>query len=823
MNDGNAENENSDEMKSESPSKRKRPVWEQFEFLSDYKKRAFFRKKFGKNPVRKFVDIPIEEEDDSYSWIGWFLWRNRRSVIQYETDCALRMLTEENRIEIEGANELKVENAEKIVIQMLRNKKVRESGYGQILQIPDHLEHPDFEWIQWLNGRPIENDADADANATADTEQHRLRFAGKQEFWRKTGCTFTFRGKWSPYLVKVKGDGLRIEVRGVTKQTLQRGVDYMMTVKLGKNVENRRSDLEYPLCSRMDIPKQLDVDWMAVIYGVDGHRQREIESAAATECKVRVYCSKFVNQQHLRSYCKITAKTTAKLKAAKQRIRSLVFNENARSKALRENEELRRQQSENGEAWTAGTGTATATNSDSKSKSTTSTSTAPRPFWNYEGDADEGRTVFIRNLPYSATEKEVAAKLAEFGRVVRCNLVLDKVSGNPKGSCFVQFEGQRAVEEVLERQDVDRLTLSGRALVITKAVRKEQAAEMGQSVGEDDGRNLYLAKEGIMLSAELMEAMNPRELSRRIKWWKAKREKLENPNFHVSRTRLSVKNLPHFVTEKMLRKVFIDKANEIRTKCNEQKLSTDSKGEPAKNENIFESKWPKIIQSVIVREKEVILPDVLEQEMEQIMKTPKSKRFGFIEFREHSDALLVLRSLNNQRNEELFGGLRQSRSQRSRMNRKTTRNRNGKGQWTEEVESEHLGKILVEFAVQDMKRLNVHLERMKRHQMKWRMHNVEVLKDRLEVATERKQWTQVAELRQRIRFVTNKLRREKTQQKRDTLKRVEIKKAKQIRFGGVGNSKKMKFNVHSKPNMKLLKEHRKNKKKQRKNKKKQNN
>merc|ERR550525_1981954 len=100
-----------------------------------------------------------------------------------------------------------------------------------------------------------------------------------------------------------------------------------------------------------------------------------------------------------------------------------------------------------------------------------------------------------------------------------------------------------------------------------------------------------------MLSAEAMESMNSKELGQRIKWWKAKKEKLQNPNFHVSRTRLSVKNIPLFVTDKLLRTVFIEKALQIRKQMEQQKG-----GDDAESDNIFEAKFPKIVQAMIVRE-----------------------------------------------------------------------------------------------------------------------------------------------------------------------------------------------------------------------------
>ena len=56
-----------------------------------------------------------------------------------------------------------------------------------------------------------------------------------------------------------------------------------------------------------------------------------------------------------------------------------------------------------------------------------------------------------------------------------------------------------------------------------------------------------------------------------------------------------------------------------------------------KNKEIYKYKFPKINQIKIVRNTE----------------NGKSKKFGFVEFREHSDSLLVLRALNNKEIESI--------------------------------------------------------------------------------------------------------------------------------------------------------------------------
>jgi len=103
------------------------------------------------------------------------------------------------------------------------------------------------------------------------------------------------------------------------------------------------------------------------------------------------------------------------------------------------------------------------------------------------------------------------------------------------------------------------------------------------------------------------------EKQRRAKMWKEKKMKLSNPNFHVSKTRLSVRGIPKTITEKQLRDIF-QMAAVIPKEDN-----------------------PHIKQVKIVRER-----NLYDENAE-----PKSKGFGFVEFMSHIHALTALRNTNN--------------------------------------------------------------------------------------------------------------------------------------------------------------------------------
>ena len=51
-----------------------------------------------------------------------------------------------------------------------------------------------------------------------------------------------------------------------------------------------------------------------------------------------------------------------------------------------------------------------------------------------------------------------------------------------------------------------------------------------------------------------------KEVDKRERFYREKMEKLKNPNYFISKTRLSVRNLPKTITERELKKIFIDAA-----------------------------------------------------------------------------------------------------------------------------------------------------------------------------------------------------------------------------------------------------------------------
>mmetsp|Transcript_129 Transcript_129/g.210 ORF Transcript_129/g.210 Transcript_129/m.210 type:complete len:202 (+) Transcript_129:1062-1667(+) len=108
-------------------------------------------------------------------------------------------------------------------------------------------------------------------------------------------------------------------------------------------------------------------------------------------------------------------------------------------------------------------------------------------------------------------------------------------------------------------------------------------------------------------------------MEKRSKAEKQKQLKLKNPNYVVSKVRLSIRNLPLEFDEK-----------ELKTLC--QTHATQKSDEEDKKKKLPKIRQVKIIRSADRTDKH---------------GKARSKRFGFVEFVKHEEALRCLRSLNN--------------------------------------------------------------------------------------------------------------------------------------------------------------------------------
>ncbi len=78
--------------------------------------------------------------------------------------------------------------------------------------------------------------------------------------------------------------------------------------------------------------------------------------------------------------------------------------------------------------------------------------------------------IFVGNLPFSATEDEVADLFAPYGAADQVRLITDRDTGRPRGFGFVEIDdeaGQKAIEAL------DGTEMGGRALKINEARERQ--------------------------------------------------------------------------------------------------------------------------------------------------------------------------------------------------------------------------------------------------------------------------------------------------------------------------------------------------------------
>ena len=159
------------------------------------------------------------------------------------------------------------------------------------------------------------------------------------------------------------------------------------------------------------------------------------------------------------------------------------------------------------------------------------------------------------------------------------------------------------------------ISCDGRLLLVTTAISRTAAADVNANKKEDR-RNMRLAKEGVILRGSPEAAgLSAADLDRREASWNEKKKRLQNPNFFVSNTRVSVRNLAKEVDSKTLKDFFV------------QASSGTVHGTKAKGKG-----KQKVLKAKLVTE--------LNSKGE-----PVSKGFGFVEFDDEETALKAIRTI----------------------------------------------------------------------------------------------------------------------------------------------------------------------------------
>jgi RNA recognition motif-containing protein len=240
-------------------------------------------------------------------------------------------------------------------------------------------------------------------------------------------------------------------------------------------------------------------------------------------------------------------------------------------------------------------------------------------------------TLFVRHVPLDATAAQVKALLEPYGPIRYCALVRDSITGLPRGRAFVCFAERASAERVLNEASSDApaslhesaFQLHGQRLQFSWALSRTDVAQvvtqrqqsMLTRAHHSDRRNLYLALEGVIERHQPAAAgLSESELALRERLEQAKQRKLRrNPHTFVSRTLLSVHNIPRSLRIAQIKAIFAQAG-----------ASTETDAKPA------------VIKQVrIARERS---------------RKQRVCAYAFVEFATHDAALRALRLVNNNPN-----------------------------------------------------------------------------------------------------------------------------------------------------------------------------
>lgn len=59
--------------------------------------------------------------------------------------------------------------------------------------------------------------------------------------------------------------------------------------------------------------------------------------------------------------------------------------------------------------------------------------------WHFSNDVSEGKTIFVKNVPFDATNDDLKNCMSQFGRIYYALICVDKLTEHSKGTAFVKF------------------------------------------------------------------------------------------------------------------------------------------------------------------------------------------------------------------------------------------------------------------------------------------------------------------------------------------------------------------------------------------------
>lgn len=243
-------------------------------------------------------------------------------------------------------------------------------------------------------------------------------------------------------------------------------------------------------------------------------------------------------------------------------------------------------------------------------------------------------TLFVRNLPFTATDQDLYSLFRGFGPLQYARIVYDHATARSRGTGFVSFvkseDAKRCVSEAPKSTfgiEDDRYVIHDRTVGVVQALNREEA-ETKHHQGEKerrrgDARNMdLLYEEGTKMGGD---AATGDAVLRKKSLAQRKVLLHSNPSLHLSLTRLAIRNISRSVDEKALkqfaRQAIVEFAKEVKA-GQRQALTSEER-----NRSQGSERGGNVKQAKVVLEKD----------------GRRSRGYGFVEYASHRLALMGLR------------------------------------------------------------------------------------------------------------------------------------------------------------------------------------
>jgi RNA recognition motif-containing protein len=82
------------------------------------------------------------------------------------------------------------------------------------------------------------------------------------------------------------------------------------------------------------------------------------------------------------------------------------------------------------------------------------------------------KRLFVGGLSYSVTSSQLEEIFSKFGKIVSCDVITDRYSGQSKGFAFVEMEDEKEADKAIEK--LNDTELEGKKIVVNVARPREE-------------------------------------------------------------------------------------------------------------------------------------------------------------------------------------------------------------------------------------------------------------------------------------------------------------------------------------------------------------